>query len=253
MLEKADAQPFYFGGDNISFFWRTAQIDDEIFAQRVQHSDSSTEESYRYCSAYDRSSKQHIYDDIVLDFVMYFFDAWRLGRAYAEGAFCDVAGVDDQGLRDILMTFDKTYAGFINDVLYWYSIAFETEPNDDGSYEIRDPGVLDEDSRIAKHVIDRLSERNPMTIVRGDTMYIWQIVPAHGELWFSKHTHRFHDEYVFCTEEYGRINPRDKDAYHALRDSVRSCFMIDGWELVDDAESNPEDLLCLVDLSLETI
>ena len=36
MLDKAAANPFYFGSGNESYFWRIAEIEDEIFAERAQ-------------------------------------------------------------------------------------------------------------------------------------------------------------------------------------------------------------------------
>ena len=254
MLEKADAQPFYFGGDNESYFWRAANIEDEIFAQRVWcDGRNNVKESFYYCLVDDTGSRQDIYDDIVIDFVVYYADFWRHGCGYVEGAFDTVAGKDDRGLSDILIAFGKSYNAFVNDVMFWYSIVLESMPiSDDDVIHIREKDSLKERDRIAKHVVDRLSVDGPLTITQGNTTFVWRIVEASGKLWFSKHTSRSYDGYSFHTEEYGSIKPFDEDEFNALRDSVSSCFAIDGWS-IDANNSNPEDLLCLVNLSLETI
>ena len=253
MLDKADAQPFYFGGDSESYFWRAAKIEDEIFVQRVQHSDTSTEESYRYCSVYDRNSQLDIYDDIVIDFVMYFAKSWRKGSGSVEGAFRDVAGEDDTGLADILGVFRKDYAAFLNDVMFWFAVVLDTEPNEDGVTVICEKSCLSERSRVVKHVLDRLALDNPTVISVGNTMFVWRLISAHDDIWFSKITSRSYDDYIFYTEEYGCVEPEDDDAYNALRDSIRGSLMIDGWELIDDDESDFEGMLNLVGLSLEAI
>jgi hypothetical protein len=184
---------------------------------------------------------------------MYFAKAWQKGYGSAEGVFREVAGEDDQGLMDILSVFKKDYAAFLNDVMFWYAVVLDTEPNEDGVMEIRDKSCLSEEARIVKHVLNHLADRNPVVISIGDTMFTWQIISAHGELWFSKITSRHYDDYIFYTEEYGRVPLSDDDAFEALRDAVRGSMMIDGWELITDDECSLDDLLSLVNLSLEMI
>jgi hypothetical protein len=252
ILEDAGVMPFYFGGAYESYFWRTTSVDGTIYVQRAWCKLGDNQESFRCCSTSDYVSQQNIYDDIVLDFVVFYADAWQSGDGYAEGALVDIAGVDDAGLQNILATFGKTYSTFLNDVMYWYGIAIATKPDDDGKMQIRDISCFDEVARVSKNVITRLSADDPLVIFQGNTTFVWRLVNARGRIWFARYTYRQYDDHVFCTEEYGRIKPSDADAFNALRDAIRSCFMIDGWELLE-SESNPEDLLCLVDLSLETV
>ena len=108
LLAKVNAKPFYFGGDNESYFWRVGRIEDadgdEIFAERVfGYIDSSAVSTYYYASCKDRSAMDRIYESFVIDFVMYYYDDWRCGCA--DDIFDVVASPNDEGLNEILGIF----------------------------------------------------------------------------------------------------------------------------------------------------
>lgn len=251
LLDKTGNLPFYFGGYDIAYFWRIAKVDGKIYVQRVVYTDVKQEESFSCCLASDESSKQEIFDDVVLDFAVFYADVWQSGRGQIEGVFKETAGVDDAGLQDILEALDKPYSAFLNSVLYWYGIVIESKPNCDGKKQIRDNGCLDATGRIAKNVIDKLADNGPLVVVQGNSTFEWNLVKSHEKIWYSRRTLRDHGSYVLCSEEYGRVLSSDPDSFGALRDAISSCFMLDGWEIQKDC--NPEKLLCLVDLSLEAI
>ena len=253
MLKKANAQPFWFGGKGESYFWRATNIDDRIFAQRVWCDGvKNKDESYRYCLDVDGYLKQDIYADIVLDFVMYYSGEWYIGRGSAEGAFSDIAGPNDTGLFDILDAFGKTYAEFLNDVMFWYSVALEALPDYDGRLRVRNYCRLSDEERIAKHIIDRLAVDNEISVSQGNITFVWKLVESHGKIWFSKNTYHSYDAYVFCTSEYGSVDKEESDAYDALQDSILSCFAIDGWELSNE-DNDPEAMLNIIGLTLEAV
>ena len=250
MLKKADAYPLYFGDDNHSYFWRAADIAGEIFVERsyVDRGEAST--SYSYCLAYDKNNRDGIFSDIVIDFVSFYRNTWFYHEKTI--VFSDIANVEDRGLKEILNVFNKSYSDFLNDVLYWFSISHEIDFGDDETIRYRDPSQFNSDARLAKTILNRLSDGVPLAIDIEDTTYLWEIVSAHGELWFRRETHRYHGDYVFVTEEFGRVSEKDNDGLEALRDAVRSCFYIDGWKIVE-TEKKPDDMLNIVGLSLEQL
>ena len=250
MLEKAGAFPFIFGGSDESFAWRAAEVEDEIFVERVQVVGKNTFTSYYYCFAYDASSRRNMYEDMIIDFVVYYHETWRCHEA--SDVFDVIAGIDDRGLLEILGVFHKKYADFLNDVMFWFSIVVETEPNEYGVRKIAKTSILSPDERIVKHVLDRLSSSNPILIATEDAEYLWRIERFRGEIWFLKSTRRYRDEYTFVSNEYGHIQPKDEDAFNALRDAIRSCFYVEGWELIN-VEANVDEKLAIVDLSLDEL
>ncbi len=252
LLEKTGNPPFYFGGYDVAHFWRVAKIDDVIYAQKVIYADNKKCESFSFCSVSDNSSKQEIFDNVVLDFVTFYANVWQSGRGQIERIFTDeVAGIGDLGLQEILEALDQSYSAFLNHVMYRYGTIARVKPDCDGKKQIRSDSRLSETERIAKNVVDKLSTNEPLVITQGNSTFEWNLVKAHGKIWFSRRTSRDHGSYILYSEEYGRVSKSDSDSFSALRDAIAGCFMLDGWEIQND--NNPEDLLCLVDLSLETI
>ena len=78
LLDETGNLPFYFGGYDIAYFWRIAKVDGKIYVQRVVYTDVKQEESFSCCLASDESSKQEIFDDVVLDFAVFYADVWLL-------------------------------------------------------------------------------------------------------------------------------------------------------------------------------
>jgi hypothetical protein len=111
---------------------------------------------------------------------------------------------------------------------------------------------LNLNARTAKKVLDRLFFANPIVVVVGDVEYLWQMMLAHDTIWFLKSTRYYRDEYVYISDEYGSVPLKDEDAFNALRDSVRSCFFIEGWKIID-TDTDVDEMLALVDLSLEEL
>jgi len=250
MLEKAGAFPFYFGGDNESYFWRVAEIEGEIFAERAQLVDDEEYRSYYCCLANNKEARLSIYDDMVVDFVVHYGEIWR--HHVPTDVFEETAGTEDRGLREILDVFHKKYSDFLNDVMLWFSVLIESEPDDDGVYYLFEPSSLNLNARTAKKVLDRLFFANPIVIVVGDVEYLWQMMLAHDTIWFLKSTRYYRDEYVYISDEYGSVPLKDEDAFNALRDSVRSCFFIEGWKIID-TDTDVDEMLALVNLSLEEL
>ena len=251
MLEKADARPFYFGGSNYSYFWRVTEINGEIFAERIHVNHEHISKTYSYCLAYDKYMRDGIYTDIVIDFVTFYRNSWYYHTPCS--AFVDVASDEDEELRNILEIFYKKYSDFLNDVLYWYSIVNEADFNEvEDSYTIKAPSELDSDGHLVKNILNRLYAGDPLVIESDGTVYFWEIVKAHGEIWYKRETQRFRDDYIYITEEYGHVPLRDVNAMDAIRDAVRSCFFLDGWELLNE-EDNPDSILGIVGLSLEEV
>jgi len=247
MLEKADAHPFYYGGGDESYFWRAAEIDGEIFAERHQVVDGEVESSYYHCYSGDFGAKRDLYDGIVIDFVVYYRATWKF-RERSDVFEC-TAGPEDEGLLEILSVFHRKYASFVNDVLYWFSVVLEVEPDERGVCEIAVQRKLDADERLVKRVLDRLALNDPIVVAVGDVKYCWQIVKAHGELWFLRSTWLCRDEYIFFSDEYGHVPLDESDALDALRDAVRDCFSVDNWELID-TDTDVDSMLALVDLTM---
>ena len=253
MLKKADAHPFYFGGDNHSYFWRVAEICGEIYAERthVDGESNETQASYSYCLAFDKNNREGIYCDIVIDFVMYYRDFWYYH--IENTAFSDVASCYDEGLLEILDVFNKSYAEFISDVLYWFSISLEVEIDEKlETYKFKDPSRLSSNARLAKKVIDRFSEGVPIVVEVGDTTFLWEAINMRNEIWFKREVQRDHGEYIYITDEWGRVPLDDSDALESFRDAVRSCFYIDGWKIIE-TENNLGDFLKVAGVNLDEI
>jgi hypothetical protein len=253
MLEKAGVQPFLFGGSNESYFWRATKIDDEIFVERAWCDVRGYENrQYRSCLDADECSRQDIYDDIVLDLVMYHSGEWYINKDNAKELFNKVADENDDGLRNILDTFDKSYAEFMNDVLLWYDASLNALPGADGRVCMLSYERLSESERIAKHIVDRLASGNTIIISQENTTFVWTMVESHGRIWFSKRTYRSYKTYDFCTEEYGSVDKNAADEYGALQDIVKSCFAIEGYELSCEGE-DPGRVLNIIGLTPDAV
>ena len=252
MLEKADAYPFYFGGDEESFFWRVAVIDDELFAERVYFTDDDTVATYFSGSIRNRKAMRNIYNYIIIDFVVYYYEDWL--NEDANGAFEEVADSDDEGLCEILAAFGKKYGKFIKDVIYWSSVFLETAPDDEGRYWVSCSSEdLSEDDRLVKKVLDRLCKTDSIEIATDDASYHWDIVKAHNEIWFYRIVNYIHDDYMYITEEYGHVSLKDEYAMESLRDAVRGCFYAEGCELLSEQDDGLEAQLAIIDLNLEEL
>lgn len=250
MLEKADANPFYFGGDNESYFWRVAEIDDEIFAERTQVVGGCDDYGYYCCYIDDKESRQNMYYDMVIDFATYYCDYWR--NNVSSEVFDEIAGPGDKELLGILDIFHKKYSDFLNDVMYWFSFLVEYGPNDKGVYEIESAIIPGGDLHLVKSVLKHLAPES-MVVDSEDTEYIWQIAKARGEIWYRRVIRHYRDNYIFITEEYGHVPREDVDAFGALRDAVLCCFTIEGWEIVEGSDEVVNEMLAAVDLTLEEL
>lgn len=251
MLAKVNPEPFYFGGDNHSYFWRVVEVDGIIYAELAQCVDEECYESYYCCMACDKISRQLIYEDIIIDFCVYYADGLRSGKE--RDVFGETTGgPGDKGLSFILSVFGKEYGDFLRDVFYWFSVVIETEPNEDGCLEVRSSSLSD-NARIAKKVIDR-SESNPIVITdnNSSTDYYWWIIKDRDFIWYLRSVRRMHGEYIFISDEYGCVSQNNVDAVCALRDAVRCPFLSDGAEVIETGV-NVDEVLALIGLSLEEI
>jgi hypothetical protein len=248
MLEKANAQPFYYGSDDVSYFWRVATIDGELYAERSYcDGEGVVSQSYYFALPKDKGAWKNIYDDIVIDFVAYYSTPWLCRSAHS--VFEGVASEKDEGLMEILAIFGKKYADFLNDVMYWFSIALASGENYQYTYVISDNRTLDDDERLVKIVLKRFEKSEPMIIALGDTFYYWKIAKCNDQIWYSRTTQHCRDYYVSESNEYGHMSLYDEDAIGALRDAILACSNIEGWELVK-ADENLENTLSLVGIEL---
>lgn len=251
MIAKVNPDPFYFGGDNKSYFWRVVEVDGIIYGELAQSIKNEAKETYYSCLACDKNSRQLIYDDMLIDFCVYYADGLRSGTE--REIFGEMAGgPNDSGLNFILSVLGKTYDDFLRDAFFWYSVVLLTEPADDGSMKIKH-SALSDDARVAKKIIDR-SERSPICIVNNDsaTDYFWWLCESSGKIWYLRSTHRHHDEYIFISDEYGCVSLRDTDAMNALRDAIRSPFLFGDAEVLE-TDTDIGEVLALVGLSLDEI
>ncbi|MCQ2570773.1 MAG: hypothetical protein MJ154_00785 [Candidatus Saccharibacteria bacterium] len=250
MLKKSGAVPFYYGNGDESYFWLAAEIDGEIFAQRAYYAEGegSTEVFY-YCQAHDRMNIREIYDNMVVDFVVFYKPVF-VGHLESS-VFEDIASPEDEGLCELLSVFHKKYSDFLKDVIYWVSVIGNLEP-DDGIYEVAVNGPLSQEERIVKTVLDRLMVLSPLVVETEDFTYVWRIVKANGDLWYQKSTYRRYDEYSYATDEYGHFSKDDNDAFNALSDAVLACFCVEGWRITSRIE-DIDDVLALVELTYEEI
>lgn len=250
MIEKSGAYPFYYGDGDTSYFWRAAEIDGEIYAQRAYYSEEEgATEAFYCCQAHDRIFRREIYDSIVVDFVHFYKDVF-IGHL-EDNVFEDTASPNDAGLCEILSVFHRKHSDFIKDTIYWVSVMQNAEP-DDGIYEVAVSGPLCEKDRLVKTVLDRLMTASPLVIETEDLTYVWRIVSANGDLWYQKSTYRRYDEYNYMSDEYGHFSENDDDAFEALQDAVRSCICVEGWVITSHVE-DIDELLALVELSYEEI
>lgn len=250
MLEKAGANPFYFGGGDESYFWRVAEIDDEIFAERTQVVGDCDDCGCYCCYVDDKESRQNMYYDMVIDFAAYYCDYWR--NNVPSNVFDEIAGPGDKELLEILGIFHKKYSDFLNDVMYWFSFLVEYGPNNNGVYEVESSIVPGGDLHLVKSVLKHLTPE-AIVIDSEDTEYVWQIVDARGEIWYRRMTRYYRDNYIYITEEYGHVPREDVNAFEALRDAVLSCFVIEGWEIVEGSDDAVEEMLKAVNLTYEEL
>lgn len=248
MLDKAAANPFYFGSDNESYFWRIAVIEDEIFAERAQCVCGCDDYGYYCCSVDDVQARENMYFDMVIDFATNYCAYWY--DNIPSDVFEETAGPDDAELREILLVFHKKYSNFLNDVMYWFSFLIEYGTNEYGVYEIANTYVPCSDKQVVKSVLRHLSLSSPVVINSEDTEYIWQLARANGRIWYRRTTRFYRDDYIYNTDEYGYVSCDDADAIEALRDAIRLCFFIEGWEIVEDPKNDVDAMFALVDLSL---
>ena len=251
MLEKAGVNPFYFGGGNESYFWRVAEIDDEIFAERTQVVGNCRDMGYYCCSECDKESRLNMYYDIVIDFVTYYSGYWR--NNVSSDVFEAIAGPNDEDLLSILDVLHKKYSDFLNDVMYWFANIVETSPDNSGAYEVVRSCTPRDDIHLIRAVLRRFATSCPITIDAEDVEYIWQLASTSGEIWYKRTTRCYCDNYIFISEEYGRVPRKDEDACAALRDAVRSCFFIEGWEITEGSGEDVDAMLATVDLSLDEL
>lgn len=253
MLEKADAKPFYFGDGDKSYFWRVALIEDgnekEIYAERsVGNTERLLEQSY-YCISYnDKKARQSMYDDIIIDFVMFNCNSWRTKSR--NDALYQLITDSDEGLEEILYIFDKSDSDFITDVLYWYGFALTTEPNSDMFYTICDDNSLSEKERVIKKVIDRSETTASITFQQDDTFYSWYITKCSGRLWYLRRIEHYRENYVYFTDEYGSAPLTDEDSVEAIRDAFLGCASAEGC-IVIKTENNPDLQLQSIGLTIE--
>lgn len=251
MLEKAGANPFYFGGGNESYFWRVAEIDGEIFAERTQVVGNCRDMGYYCCCDCDKESRLNMYYDMVIDFVTYYSGYWR--NNVSSDVFEAVAGPDDEDLLCILDVLHKKYSDFLNDVLYWFANLVETGPDDSGAYQVVRSCTSHDNIQLVRAVLRRFATSCPIIIDTEDTEYIWQLAVANHEIWYKRVTRYYRDDYIFISEEYGHVPREDADACAALRDAVRSCFFIEGWEITEGSDEDAKALLATLDLSLDEL
>ena len=250
MLEKADAGVFYFGGSDESYYWRVAEIDEEIFAERAQIVGSCRDVGCYNCAKDAKEARLNIYYDMVADFASYYCDYWR--NDIPSDVFEAIASPSDEGLLSVLGAFHKKYSDFLNDVMYRFSYLVETVPKG-GFYETVRLNYPCEDVRLIRAVLKRLAVSCPIIINTEDNEYFWQLAYANGEIWYRRVMCYYRDYSTYMTEEYGHISRSNADAFGALQDAVRSCFLIDGWHIIGGASDDVEAMLGVVELSSDEL
>lgn len=234
LIEKSGVLGFDFENDDVCVTWEVTPGAGMMLARRVADYDDGDYEEECFAVPYaELNSVDALYDDILIDFVEFYFDSLRGGDGDEWNLFSDIASPADEGLREMLSFFGKTYGEFLCRVFFWYGIFIETDELVDE--DDCDESELNEDERLVKKVLDRLGERT--LDIYYDEMgagYYWVFTLEHDEIWYSSECYGCSDYgYYIGDPEYGHISIYDADAVFSLSDFIRAQLSLGDYRLED--------------------
>lgn len=251
LINDSKVLGFDFENDEVCVTWSVTPGEGMMLARRTAEYDWDWYD-VEYCAVpyADLDAVDELYDDIVIDFVDFYYDALRTGTAVKWNLFDDLASAHDEGLGEMLSFFGKTYGEFLNDVFYWYGIICEADQieDEDEDDECEEDAETTERNHLVKKVLDHLGDH--YLFIDFDDMgvgYYWLFAKANGKIWYSC-SDVFYDDYSYFvgTPGYGYVEESDEDAMEALRDAIRALLAEDGWIMEDYGET-----LDLLGLGLE--
>lgn len=262
MLDHVGARPVVVCGYDESHFWRVANVDNNIYVQRTRFSGSipkfmsdeefEPEETDSVFSSDDKGLKRDTFNAIVQDFVLLHAEEWNAISADEDKIACDIADINDADFQSILKALGKTNRDFLKSAKHWYSYIGDLIGSR-GKIRFENASLLNSKERSAKNVMKKFRHTDPLVVIQGSITFEWNLIQIRDEIFYSRLIYKDYEKYINCTEEYGRVAIDDEDQFGALRDAVASSFMVDGWSFDKKSKCNPEELLKIVGLSLNTI